>query len=60
MGVKFENGTEVIVARNSERIDYAARLGWAGEVIGHSSKDAIVQFADGCIGYVYEDDLEKL
>lgn len=56
----FENGTDVRVVRNSERIESASRIGWTGRVIGHSSKDAIIEFDDGCIGYIYEEDLEAL
>lgn len=57
---KFSNGTDVIVVRNSERIESAARIGWVGRVIGHRGKDAIIEFEDECIGYIEECDLEAL
>lgn len=56
----FENGTDVRVIRNSDRIESAERIGWTGRVIGHRSKDAIIEFDDGCIGYIFEGDLEAL
>lgn len=39
----FENGTDVRVIRNSDRIESAERIGWTGRVIGHRSKDAIIE-----------------
>lgn len=56
----FNNGTDVFVKRNTDRIDSAARIGWVGMVIGHRGKDAIIEFEDGCIGYIAECDLESL